>query len=323
MITQWYYRHGNKELGPLTTDQMNDLVRQGSLLETDPVWRADQKREEAAPASTIFAFPRRKASTPLPDWLPDVETASAEPPPNVISEPQPSRENPEWLEDLRLWVGLEIFARSKEIPQTPAEITLSTPGKTAELPDWLESWKPPANKPLPTSPPVRPKAPPVGPPLATPVAPSAIASTTPVALATPVSPALPPRVVPREFTPAEKMRDESGFDADTGQILDPVKFQRWQRQFRASSPTAASNASLLEVFRKCRLAIEQWVDEDGNRLHILHADLDEIRRDPQIQNVIQEAGKFGKELQEKLDHHLSFMVENRRKYYKAVADVRR
>jgi chorismate mutase len=56
---------------------------------------------------------------------------------------------------------------------------------------------------------------------------------------------------------------------------------------------------------------------------MLHADLDEIRRDAQIQSVIQEAGQYGKELQEKLDHHLAFMLENRRKYYKAVAELGR
>jgi hypothetical protein len=126
-----------------------------------------------------------------------------------------------------------------------------------------------------------------------------------------------PVAQPGQQTAAEKMREESGFDADSGRILDPFKFRKWQQQSRASA--SVSNASFLEVFRRGRLAIEAWVDDDQNRERVLHADLDELRREPAVQAIIQDAGKYGKELQDKLLHHLAFMVENRRKYYQAVA----
>jgi hypothetical protein len=119
---------------------------------------------------------------------------------------------------------------------------------------------------------------------------------------------------------AEKTFQETGFDVKTGQILDEARFQTWKQQNAQPSSAekpAVTYASLFEVFRKARNAIESWVDEDKNRSLILHADFDEITTQPPVQAILQEYATYGREMREKLIHHLELMVENRRKYYKA------
>ncbi len=112
----------------------------------------------------------------------------------------------------------------------------------------------------------------------------------------------------------------SGFDPETGQILDPGKFQKWKQQQvqSASIGKPVSNASLFDTFRKARSAIESWVDDDANRGCMLHTDVEEIKRTPEIQAILHEYAGYGEEMCAKLLRHLEFMVENRRNYHKAV-----
>ena len=298
MPNQWYYSRDGAVHGPFSEAQMKEAAALKILREHDVVWQKGREAEGSDIAKEVFDFGSSAAS--LPDWLADVASAPAEVWQPRIAEPMPTHEDPDWLEDLRLWVGLEIFAGVKKPAEPSVEIAPSAPGKVVGLPDWLENWTSP-EKASASPPPAAPKSAPIP----------------------PVAKSSPPVVAERAQTPAEKMREESGFDADTGQILDPVKFRQWQKQqahATASAQPAVSNGSMFEVFRRGRLAIETWVDEEKNRLCILHAELDEIRKDAKIQAIIQDAAKYGKEFQDKLGHHLVFMVENRRKYYKAVAE---
>jgi hypothetical protein len=402
MQSLWYYSRDGALQGPFSEEQMEDFAGRKLLRETDLVWRQNSARDSAVPAKAFFHFGSESApASALPDWLADVELARLEPRQPLLADPPPNHEDPEWLEDLRLWVGLEVFIRAKDQTALPGEITLSAPAHT-EVPDWLENWNPPAKpkaSPLPPAsapvvptPPVPkpalpiapvatpvvapvvsapvtalpvPKSPPSMAPVATlvsaptiPAPPLATPVPKPPPLVTPVAPRVsvptesappapkpPPSSVPlatpytaktapdvsvaaravaeRLATLAEKMRDESGFDAETGRVLDPVKFRQWQKKQAlgtASGQPGTSNASILELFRKSRHAIEAWVDEETNCQCVLHAELDDIRKLPAIVAIIQEGGKFGKELQEKLLHHLAFMVNNRRKYYQAVTE---
>jgi hypothetical protein len=66
-----------------------------------------------------------------------------------------------------------------------------------------------------------------------------------------------------------------------------------------------------------RTAVEAWVDDDANRAGIMQAGLDEIKRRPAFQAILRDYAGYGDPIQEKLLRHLVFMVENRRKYYKA------
>ncbi len=78
-----------------------------------------------------------------------------------------------------------------------------------------------------------------------------------------------------------------------------------------------TNGTLLEVFRKARILIESWVDDDKNRLRILHADLSEIKKHPEVCSLLQQFANHGPTMVNKLERHLEFMIENRRKYYQA------
>ena len=279
-----------------------------------------------------------------------------------MAAPTPAPESPAWLEDLRLWVGLELYVPPQ--PATPsasggAEIAFSAPAQTPVVPDWLESFRtseppkapPPVVKPAvipsaapplakPVPPPVTKPTPPVAPPplakppeapvapppaatLAPPAAaiapPPAATPTTPVPAAPP-TPAQPVSTAPAR-TLAEKLRDESGFDVNTGQILDPVKFQQWKQQQARTSlagPAVVSNASLFEVFRKGRTAVEAWIDDEKNRACIVHAEMHEIKKHPNVLAIVNQYAGYGKDIQDKLLRHLEFMVENRKKYYSAV-----
>ena len=363
MSGQWYYSHGGVSYGPLSEEEIQDRVAQRLLVESDSVWPAGREQKNAAPASVVFDFSRASVS-PVPDWLTDIAAAQTTGP---SPGPAPSDEIPEWLEDLRLWVGLDLY--------TPAETEFSydsTP--TGEMPEWLQSWltpqapklpdqaqapeaaqapttglsvpisAPPTAKPPTVSEPAQPSIPPVVSaasllPLACPVAantqalakaqiPSVVAAPSGIPpTATVPSPAQTMPAAPNPANPVvKKTLDTSGFDLETGRILDPEKFRKWKQQLAQSSPAgqpALSNASLFEVFRKARTAVEAWVDDDVNRACIMNTELKEIERKHDIQVVLQQYANYGKAMQEKLLRHLEFMVENRRKYYKAIAGLRR
>ena len=321
MQRSWYYLNAGIVHGPFSVGEMEDRVRRSLLGKTDLVWQEKDGRGKGIAAGAVFKFPAGEA---LPDWLADVAVASAEPPAVLISEPAANHEDPEWLDDLRLWVGLEVYVRVKE-GGLREPITLATPEKSEGLPDWLQGWLPPPAKPKPS--PAK-SAPPAAAPIASAVKvpPDQAAPATPVARAVQpplvqVAPAVPiakARPETRQPTPEEKLRDESGFDAETGQILDPVKFRRWQQARNASSPM--SNASTLENFHQFRSAINAWVDDDNNHSRMLHAELHEISAHPEIQKILQDASKFGKDFHEKIQNYLAYMIENRRKYYKALAE---
>jgi len=116
----------------------------------------------------------------------------------------------------------------------------------------------------------------------------------------------------------------SGLDLQTGRVVDTEKFHRWKKQHAQSASVGrpVSNASLFETFRKARTSVEGWVDEESNRLCILESNPEEIKRKPEIQAILNEYAGYGLEMREKLLRHLEFMIENRRKYYKALEERR-
>ena len=298
MKAKWYYSHDGVTHGPFSEEEINDLVARKLLLASDLIWPEDRDRKQAAPASAIFDFSQTASpDSPLPDWLADVVQTESKGP---LAEPLPSNEIPEWLDDLRLWLGLEVY-----LPAAPTtESAPSKPGQAGEVPDWLQGWQTPEKT----------------------TASPAPSATITIAVAAP-SPAILPS--PAESKPAaqkpvnplvEKIRDVSGFDLETGQILDPEKFAKWKQEQAQSSTaghTTVSNATLLEVFRKARLAIEAWVDADLNHLCIMQTEIEAIKSLPAIQGILREYANYGQAIQQKLLRHLEFMVENRRKYYSA------
>jgi hypothetical protein len=123
--------------------------------------------------------------------------------------------------------------------------------------------------------------------------------------------------------PTRPSPQETGFDPDTGQIIDPVKYKKWQReqQQAQATPSASPGAglSMYEIFRKATTALQDWVDQDGTRALIVQGTLDTIRQHPEVQRLIQSYQTHGQELTGKLWLHLGFLVDNRKKFYAARA----
>lgn len=109
----------------------------------------------------------------------------------------------------------------------------------------------------------------------------------------------------------------TGFDPATGQVLDPQKFSKWQREQRQTKGEAT--ATTQELYYKARIHLDRWLDFERNRRPILAGDLDFIRQHPEIQRFMTFYSRFGEEMIHKLWNHLQFMAENRRKYYCALS----
>jgi hypothetical protein len=328
MAGQWYYSHDHVTHGPFSDAEIRDHAARKMLLETDWLWQGDQERKDAVPAAAAIDFPKLSVSqSAVPDWLADVVAAeSAAPTPA----PAQTEELPEWLDDLRLWAGLEMPTAAEPSAKAAAEAAPSAPAADQKVPEWLTDLEAPGEpSPVSTAP-----TPPLAMPIAAPI-PTAVAGK--IFLATPVTQPTDPSSIPLAtpvFAPPANapstpnasaplvamLREASGFDLDTGRILDHAKFQKWkQEQARVASPgaPAVTNASLLAVFRTARTTIEGWVDDDKNRVFMLQAGPEDLRRHPEIQRILQAYAPYGREMHDKLLRHLDFMVDNRRKYYRA------
>jgi hypothetical protein len=167
--------------------------------------------------------------------------------------------------------------------------------------------------------------------------PVAVALAVPVPVALPVlvaQPLLPPppappvpptrdsgaAPLPDALTPSrtDQPPDETGLDAQTGRILDPARFARWQRdqaRKRQEELAARPTTTLPEVYLQGKRELERWIDRDDNRDRILAADLDAIGRDRELLDVLEAYRCWGPALVEKLRQHLTFLLDNRRRFY--------
>jgi hypothetical protein len=113
-----------------------------------------------------------------------------------------------------------------------------------------------------------------------------------------------------------------GFDPETGQILDAEKFARWQReqQLRKEQELAAQpTLTVYEAFIKARTEIQEWIDADVNKPIVVSGAVDAIKEQPGILAVMQAYAGYGPVMLEKLEKHLTFIVDNRRQFYAAFA----
>jgi hypothetical protein len=134
---------------------------------------------------------------------------------------------------------------------------------------------------------------------------------TPVPVA-PVTPVKPPGSGPS---------DQRGYDPETGQILDPVAYARWQKteaERREQSQYEQPPASVAEVYLLAQRAIQEWVDAAANKPLVTKGNLDTIRNCSSIQALMHGYEAYGQVMQEKLWKRLFFLVDNRKKYYQAI-----
>jgi hypothetical protein len=291
MSAAWYYCHENSVHGPITTEELKARAARKLLLPDDWVWPEGGSRPDGVPARAALDFSQ----------LAPPAAAGKSPSSAALPAPGLADGAPEWLEDLRLWVALDGAAGGGS--PTAASTHEGTKG---DVPEWVQSWwSLQQAEPRPAS------------------KPAADASVAGPAQQLPAAATAPQ--VGSAPGPVAKMIDESGMDLETGRIIDPERFRQWMRRHAVAVAAAesVSNVSLMQAFRQARVAIEKWVDDDRNHTRIMKDHLDAIERSPAVAAILQEYARYGAEMRQKLLHHLAFLVENRRSYYKAMAARRR
>jgi hypothetical protein len=329
MRRQWYYSHDGATHGPFSEQEIKEHAARKVLLESDWLWQGDAQPRDAVQAGAALDFLQiSSAASPVPDWLADLAAVESK---GALPGPLPSEEIPEWLEDLRLWVGLDLYAPAMQSSAEMTTIALSDATLAGAIPDWLESWMAPEKPGVAQQDqaPPAPAAPPI--PVVLPVVPAlpSVPSQPPIAplAAVPTSRVAAPTGDVKPFAnPRQTRLQARGIDVETGRILDPEQFHKWKRQQAQPASIgqpAVSNASLFEAFRNARTAIYRWADDEANHACVMQAEPEEIKRQPEIQLILHEYANYGKGMQEKLLRHLEFMVETRRKYYNAMQERRR
>jgi hypothetical protein len=203
---------------------------------------------------------------------------------------------PDWLSD---------------VEQAPPSGPLPPPATSPQLPDWLADVRMAEAETVP--PPVTTESGPPAPgehagPAALPDWLESVRQTEQVPV--PLAPTI--ELVPEVPTvlPAKEELPRQDGQATTEDATIPEALPADQEKEPPAAPVP-----LAERFRKARIEIEHWVDRDENRLLVLSGDLQAIRRDADLQEVLRRYECFGDEMTAKLWRHLEFMVENRRKYY--------
>lgn len=130
MPVYWYYLHDKVTMGPFTAAEIKERAARNMILESDPIWQAGGQAKDAPAAKTAReAAPSKAPPAQLPDWLDDVAKVERKGP---LPGPVPGNHAPQWLDDLRLWYGLEMYAVPKSPQQLPKPVT------QVAMPDWLD-----------------------------------------------------------------------------------------------------------------------------------------------------------------------------------------
>jgi hypothetical protein len=210
---------------------------------------------------------------------------------------------PDWLADVA------VVERSEPVAPPP---------KPPAFLDWLDDVREVEGRGLPPAEPIPIPAPPPPAPAADPVPASAPSPPVPVAEAPPEAIPVPlPAAAP---APAVGGAEQTGLDPETGQILDPVLFERWLRQEsleRQKELASRPTATIEELFEQARRELERWVDLDENKPLILSGDGQILRQNGRLRAILQPYECWGAEMTARLLRYLEFLVENRRRFYQA------
>jgi len=225
----------------------------------------------------------------LPDWLDDVAQSETPRPRAPVA--------PDWLEDVR--------QSEKLSPGSPTQkATLA-----AVALDWLddirqieESLRQRPAPPKEASPPV-----------------NALREQPPPRVSIPPSiPPMPKSPAPRQ--PAPGCLEKPGYDPETGKILDPAAYARFQKaeaQRRQDELDKQPAVSVAEVFLDAQGALQEWVDDAANRALVMAGDMEPIRQSASVKELLARYDGYGSVMQEKLCKRLAFLVDNRKKFLKA------
>jgi hypothetical protein len=114
--------------------------------------------------------------------------------------------------------------------------------------------------------------------------------------------------------------EQPGFDLETGRILDPVAYALWQKAESQRCQVELEKQpiiSVAEVFLEAQRALQEWVDTEANKPLVASGDMEAIRNDAAVQELLARYENYGPVMQEKLWKRLTFLVDNRKKFFKA------
>jgi hypothetical protein len=114
--------------------------------------------------------------------------------------------------------------------------------------------------------------------------------------------------------------EQSGLDPETGQILDPVAFALWQRAESQRCQEELDKqpiVSVAEAFLDAQRALQDWVDAEANKSLVASGDMEAIRKCSAVQELLARYEGYGPVMLEKLWKRLTFLVDNRKKFFKA------
>ncbi len=317
-----------------------------------PDW-LDDVEVETGPRAVDWGKPA------LPDWLSDIAQSEGLQPPPALSTAPVAGPPPVAALDSAMPVSEPILEIPPEnvILDTDCDVELLDEVLPADEPPVAEV-APPEKPPVPSALPAAPVPPLPAPPpaiarqerplpVARPVVSPVVAQAPPApavpqalsppgapgALPPPASPAIgqvpqavpapplpapaAPAIDPRQFVIALM-----GFDPRTGEVTDAAQFKQWRKEqtkLARSQAAAQPGKTIQEVFHEARSILERWVDAEGNRSLILTGDLDAVRRHPALQEFLDRYRGYGTPMMAKLWRQVDYLVENRKKYYEAVA----
>jgi hypothetical protein len=111
--------------------------------------------------------------------------------------------------------------------------------------------------------------------------------------------------------------ETTGYDPDTGQVLDAAKYAQWRREQLLVKEQPAM--TVYEAFLTARKSLQEWVDAESNKPLVQTGDIATIQQAPAVIELVQTYKGYGPTMVEKLSKHLDFLVDNRRQFYAAFA----
>jgi hypothetical protein len=299
MSRTWYFQHDDQIQGPYTLEEMKKQASEGMLDPAALILQVGDAPEDARSARDVLGADCF-ALGPTDSLL----TAGLERPakPSAFAKKKPAK-----LEH-KPKITLRIRKRSKKHntarPTEPAAegppraVPLATPVADAPLSD------------VPLAAPIADEQPTVD------LLDFLIDDRMPVKKARPIAPAQPqppcsPRAAPKPIPVARPALPKKPQHAVP------------KRSPASPAPPAASPASpapqmpFLDAFRKARFAVDDWLDGEDNRALVRTGDVEEIRRQPGINDIFTRYEDYGPAFDEKLRQHLAFTTENRARYYNA------
>lgn len=114
----WCYSNGQLAEGPVTTEEVRELIASGKLQPSDQIWPKGFARQMAVDVRSVMrGWLRKRTGINLPEWLADVAEAEASP-------------MPDWVRDLRLWEELAAPHPAIETEGNPFSTASLLPGES-------------------------------------------------------------------------------------------------------------------------------------------------------------------------------------------------